>query len=214
MHANPETKRFADQVWRLGSGQESSEGPTLGLGQQLQTNTTLHNPSGYIVADPSGSIIFATTRALRWLTEYFGNSHHTSLPAVLRDWLKGRSLELFNANDLGVPLKGLSFRRGSKRLTVESLSAMQSPDYRLVLSEADDGLDAKPLEGLGITKREAEVLLWVSQGKRNAEIAVILDVKPKTITKHLERVFEKLGVETRTSAANVALDLLQHKTPR
>ena len=91
---------------------------------------------------------------------------------------------------------------------------MQSPDYRLVLSEADDGLDARPLEGLGITKREAEVLLWVSQGKRNAEIAVILDVKPKTITKHLERVFEKLGVETRTRAANVALDLLQHKTPR
>jgi hypothetical protein len=156
-------------------GRRSDWGSNYRASQKLASpNTTLHNPSGYIVADSSGSIIFATTKAIRWLTEYFGNSHHTSLPAVLRDWLKGRSLKLFNANDLGVPLKGLSFRRGSKRLTVESLSAMQSPDYRLVLSEADDGLDAKPLEGLGITKREAEVLLWVSQANATRKSRLFL----------------------------------------
>jgi hypothetical protein len=51
--------------------------------------------TGYIVADPNGSILFSTTKAIRWLTEYFGNSHNTSLPAVLRDWLKDRSLKLF-----------------------------------------------------------------------------------------------------------------------
>jgi DNA-binding CsgD family transcriptional regulator len=62
---------------------------------------------------------------------------------------------------------------------------------------------------LGLTKREAEVLLWVSQGKTNPEIATILEIKPKTITKHLERVFQKLGVETRTSAANVAREILR-----
>jgi DNA-binding CsgD family transcriptional regulator len=52
------------------------------------------------------------------------------------------------------------------------------------------------------------VLLWVSQGKTNPEIATILGAKPKTITKHLERVFLKLGVETRTSAANVAREVM------
>jgi DNA-binding CsgD family transcriptional regulator len=166
------------------------------------------NDTGYIVTDPNGSILFATTKAIRWLTEYFGNSHNTSLPAVLRDWLKDRSLKLFNANNLGDPLKEFSIRSGSKRLNVRSLSATQSQDHRLVLGETDDRLDAIPLEALGITKREAEVLLWVSQGKRNAEIGVILDVKPKTITKHLERVFEKLGVETRTAAANIAAEVL------
>jgi DNA-binding CsgD family transcriptional regulator len=123
-------------------------------------------------------------------------------------------LKLFDAGKLGDPFKPLSFRRGSKRLTVESLSAIQSPDYRLVLSETDEVLDARPLAALGITEREAEVLLWVSEGKRNAEIATILGVKTKTITKHLERIFQKLSVETRTSTANVALEMLQRRTPR
>jgi DNA-binding CsgD family transcriptional regulator len=167
---------------------------------------------GYVVADRRGRILFATTKAIGWLEEYFGQNHNTSLPGILRDWLQNRSLKLFNTDNLGDPLKQLSFRFGSKRLTVESLSPIQGPDHRLVLSEVDDGLDAKPLEVLGITKREAEVLLWVSQGKRNAEIAIILGVKAKTITKHLERVFEKLGVETRTSAANIALDCLRRST--
>jgi DNA-binding CsgD family transcriptional regulator len=151
---------------------------------------------------------------VRQTTRYFGQTHNTSLPVVLRDWLKDRSLKLFDAGKLGDPLKPLSFRRGSKRLTVESLSAIQSPDYRLVLSETDEVLDARPLAALGITEREAEVLLWVSEGKRNAEIATILGVKTKTITKHLERIFQKLSVETRTSAANVALEMLQRRTPR
>lgn len=78
-----------------------------------------------------------------------------------------------------------------------------------VLGENNEGPDAVPLERLGLTKREAEVLLWVSEGKRNPEIATILGISAKTITKHLERVFPKLGVETRTSAANVAREILR-----
>jgi DNA-binding CsgD family transcriptional regulator len=128
---------------------------------------------------------------VRQTTRYFGQTHNTSLPAVLRDWLKDRSLKLLDAGKLGDPLKPLSFRRGSKRLTVESLSAIQSPDYRLVLSETDEVLDARPLAALGITEREAEVLLWVSEGKRNAEIATILGVKTKTITKHPREYFRR-----------------------
>ena len=68
--------------------------------------------------------------------------------------------------------------------------------------------EATALQRLGLTKREAEVLFWVSEGKRNPEIATILGIRAKTITKHLERVFSKLSVETRTSAANVAREVL------
>jgi DNA-binding CsgD family transcriptional regulator len=96
-------------------------------------------------------------------------------------------------------------RSGSKRLIVRSLSPIRTSDHRLVLTEKNEELDAVPFETLGLTKREAEVLLWVSQGKRNAEIATILGIRAKRISKHLERVFAKLGVETRTNAANVAL---------
>jgi len=53
----------------------------------------------------------------------------------------------------------------------------------------------------GLTRREAEVLAWVAEGKRNEETGVILGARPKTVGKHLERIFMKLGVETRTAAA-------------
>ena len=59
-----------------------------------------------------------------------------------------------------------------------------------------------------MTAREAEVLLWIAGGKSNREIAIILDLSPRTVNKHLEPVFEKLGVENRTSAAALAIRTL------
>jgi DNA-binding NarL/FixJ family response regulator len=61
---------------------------------------------------------------------------------------------------------------------------------------------------LGLTPREAEVLLWVAQGKTNPEIATITGVQLTTVKKHLESVFLKTGVENRTSAAALALEKL------
>lgn len=60
-----------------------------------------------------------------------------------------------------------------------------------------------------LTEREAEVLLWVGNGKANREIAIILAMSPRTVNKHLEQIFRKLGVENRTSAAALALRQLQ-----
>lgn len=57
----------------------------------------------------------------------------------------------------------------------------------------------------GLTLREAEVLLWVSYGKPNRVISEILTISPRTVNKHLEQVFEKLGVETRAAAAAFAV---------
>ena len=59
---------------------------------------------------------------------------------------------------------------------------------------------------LKLTPREAEVLFWISQGKSNHDIGVILGAKTGTICKHVERILSKLNVENRTSAAVVALD--------
>jgi DNA-binding NarL/FixJ family response regulator len=61
---------------------------------------------------------------------------------------------------------------------------------------------------LGLTPREAEVLFWVAQGKTNPEIAVITSVQLTTVKKHLESIFQKTGVENRTSAAALALEKL------
>jgi DNA-binding NarL/FixJ family response regulator len=67
---------------------------------------------------------------------------------------------------------------------------------------------AKPLESLGLTPREAEVLLWVAQGKSNADIATILGCAGNTVKVHLARIFEKLGFENRNAATVRALELL------
>lgn len=65
-----------------------------------------------------------------------------------------------------------------------------------------------PLETLGLTPREAEVLLWVTQGKSNSEIASILGAAENTIKKHLQNIFEKMGVDTRNAASLRALEVL------
>ncbi|WP_162894830.1 helix-turn-helix transcriptional regulator [Rhizobium terrae] len=61
------------------------------------------------------------------------------------------------------------------------------------------------VKAFGLTLREAEVLLWVSHGKSNKEIADILDMSPRTVSKHMEQIFNKLAVEKRTSAATLAV---------
>jgi DNA-binding NarL/FixJ family response regulator len=67
---------------------------------------------------------------------------------------------------------------------------------------------AEPLLSLGLTPRVAEVLLWVAQGKTNADIATILNISESTVKKHLLDIFEKLGVETRSAATLRALEVL------
>ena len=64
------------------------------------------------------------------------------------------------------------------------------------------------LLALGVTRREAEVLWWISQGKTNREIAIILELSPLTAKIHVERILAKLGCETRTAAARTALEAL------
>jgi DNA-binding NarL/FixJ family response regulator len=66
----------------------------------------------------------------------------------------------------------------------------------------------KPLESLGLTPREAQVLLWVAQGKSNADIATILGMSEGTAKKHLEHIFEKLGIESRNAATLRAIEVL------
>ncbi|MFO1449671.1 MAG: LuxR C-terminal-related transcriptional regulator [Opitutaceae bacterium] len=66
-----------------------------------------------------------------------------------------------------------------------------------------------PLEqGLGLTAREAEVLMWVAQGKTNPEVGEVLGIRPYTVRTHLERIFAKLGVETRHAAGLKAIQVL------
>jgi len=87
------------------------------------------------------------------------------------------------------------------------LSIRLIPDSRddlLVLEEENTKVNYGPLQQLELTPREAEALHWLAEGKTNKDIGAILRASPRTMGKHLERVFSKLGVETRTAAAGRA----------
>ena len=93
---------------------------------------------------------------------------------------------------------------------VEFLTLVDEREYLLRLQEVQ-----KPSEATGalrtrfsLTGRESDVLLWIANGKTNREIGQILEMSPRTVNKHLEQVFRKLGVENRTSAAAAAIKCL------
>ena len=89
------------------------------------------------------------------------------------------------------------------------MSARSGPTNLLRLIEGDLGSDQTVLrKKLSVTEREAEVLLWIARGKSNRDIAEILSLSPRTVNKHLEQIYAKLGVENRTSAAALAVRTL------
>lgn len=71
-----------------------------------------------------------------------------------------------------------------------------------------DFSSAAPLEKLGLTPKEAEVLLWVAQGKSNADTGSILEISEHTVRKHMEHIFAKLGIESRGAATLLAVEAL------
>ena len=98
---------------------------------------------------------------------------------------------------------------GSRRVECTMLSPIGADELLFRLSEeAAEAYEARLRSALGLTSREADVLLWLSRGKTNREIGQILDISPRTVNKHLEQVFVKLGVENRASAAARAVRLL------
>jgi DNA-binding CsgD family transcriptional regulator len=161
-----------------------------------------------IVANGEGRILSATPLADLWLATYFDGFSVGHLPATILFWLKKRNRHLLNYDELANPLGSLVCGNNGRRLRIHAESEPQASLHRLILSEEPTKLSAQPLRSLGLTRRESEVLLWMSQGKSNGDIGKILGMKERTVCKHSERVFSKLCVENRTSAANIALGKL------
>ncbi|RYG57742.1 MAG: LuxR family transcriptional regulator, partial [Alphaproteobacteria bacterium] len=73
----------------------------------------------------------------------------------------------------------------------------------------EEGQEDNLRQHFGLTQRESEVLLWIARGKSNRDIGEILGLSPRTVNKHLEQVYSKLGVENRASAAIKAIQAMQ-----
>jgi DNA-binding CsgD family transcriptional regulator len=179
-------------------------------------------PQAAIFCGPDGHVQFATALARHYLDEYLaaGTSLDHCLPAELLDWVKDQNAQL-KATDAPPVRTPLVLIKGNKRLMIRLLSgegtqfgALLGPNARanllLLEEEEDPTLNLPALGQPGLSPREREVLSWLAQGKTNREIAAILGSKIGTVRKHLEHVFQKLGVETRTAAA-VAFQSLSRK---
>lgn len=93
---------------------------------------------------------------------------------------------------------------------IEFLASVSAQEHllRLVDNPRSDDACERLRDHFGLTGREADVMLWIANGKTNREIGQILDMSPRTVNKHLEQVFRKLGVENRTAAAAAAIRCL------
>jgi DNA-binding CsgD family transcriptional regulator len=154
---------------------------------------------GVVVLGRGGRVHAMTHGARRWLLEYWGRPARRAdrLPPPVREWVRRDRARA----SLAEPRAPMVAERDGKRLTLRLVSDL------LLLEEQRTVPDAAALAALGLTRREPEVLAWVAEGKSNGEIGWILGLSGRTVGKHLERVYAKLGVESRTAAARAALSV-------
>jgi DNA-binding response OmpR family regulator len=152
-----------------------------------------------------GRIVWQTPLARGLLNAYFANPE-TVAPEELLNWVA--TAQRARADGRDAP--ALLIAEGNKRLLASFHDQTGDDEWMLVLREDNDASAVESLiAAFRLTQREAEVLYWVVQGKTSNDIGDILGNSPRTVNKHLEHVFEKLGVETRTAAANLAMSRMR-----
>lgn len=164
--------------------------------------TALDNSGQFLFsANSSGTINWATPQAFDLINEHAPDDQwkHNEFKTELAHWFtKSPQIK-----------QRLKFEKLDKPLSVEFVEVRGTDDFLLKLINMVEIPDEEILQNhFSLTQREAEVLCWIAQGKTNREIGQILDISPRTVNKHLEQVFDKVGVENRTTAASVAIRLI------
>lgn len=150
----------------------------------------------------AGRVLWATPEAQTLLDQYQQQAHSAAVDFSnqIRSWLPNGRV----GHDLALPLA-----RQNLVLTVHYSKQNDEDQFLLKIQPPNVEIDPSILEdSLAITSRESEVLLWIAHGKTNREIADILKMSPRTVNKHLEQMYPKIGASNRTSAASVAIQTL------
>jgi len=157
-----------------------------------------------------GKIMWATPQAQKLLSDTLGpdSDDDVVLPQPIPQWLdqarKGKA---------GSKAAIMTALPGNEQLRLQYMGRLGSNEFLLRLAK-DSGTEtpAEFSSELGLTTREGEVLSWLSKGKTNRDIAQILGLSPRTVDKHLEQIYSKLGVENRTAAAAIAVNAKHRKS--
>ena len=171
--------------------------------------------------EQDGKLIWQTPLARELLMRYYGTSAPQTPEPVL-NWLRRHVLDAQRQ----IEPPRLSVELGPRRLTFrlhqqtgdgegDDAAAGGAGDWLIVMREiSEDAVVGAMSLSFKLTAREAEVLYWVVKGKINRDIGDILGASPATVKKHLERIYAKLGVETRTAAAGMAMNRVTQLHPQ
>jgi len=167
----------------------------------LRSRLALDEAGRHLVAlDPRGALVWCTPKAQKLLAQV--DPAWSLDSGQLPEPLKAPAQQL-----LDEPARlGGSMRVPGLDIELTRLESERPHETLIRITEIREGAAVAVLQKQnGLTPREAEVLLWVSYGKSNRMISEILGISPRTVNKHLEQVFKKLGVETRAAAAALAV---------
>lgn len=159
-----------------------------------------------IAVGSGGTVAFSSAGALDLVASYVPQWRRPDvLPEILLDWRsRERRRGLAPSHDLVID-------GPEGRLLARLLPSAEPAGHDVVLlDEHRIGAGLLALAGLGVSPRQAEVLLQVARGRTNAEVARALHLSPRTVQKHLENIYDRLGVRSRTAAAARAVSAIDH----
>jgi len=164
----------------------------------------------YLLAvNDAGKIMWATPQAQKLLADTLAVDADDDfvLPDPMPQWL-----DQARKSKAGSKAAAMAAFPGNEQLRLQYMGKLGPNEFLLRLAK-DSGAEtpAEFSSELGLTTREGEVLQWLSKGKTNRDIAQILGLSPRTVDKHLEQIYSKLGVENRTAAAAIAVNAKNRK---
>ncbi|MCP1837240.1 DNA-binding NarL/FixJ family response regulator [Bradyrhizobium sp. USDA 4524] len=164
----------------------------------------------YLLAvNNAGALLWATPQAQRLLSDTLADAaDNFVLPDPMPQWL-----EQAQKGKTGSKTATMASFPGNEQLRLQYMGKLGPNEFLLRLAKDTSGdMPAEFSSELGLTTREGEVLSWLSKGKTNRDIAQILGLSPRTVDKHLEQIYAKLGVENRTAAAAIAVNARHRKS--
>ncbi|PAY05836.1 DNA-binding response regulator [Bradyrhizobium sp. UFLA03-84] len=164
----------------------------------------------YLLAvNRSGALLWATPQAQKLLSDTLADAADDFvLPDPMPQWL-----EQAQKGMAGKKTATVASFPGNEQLRLQYMGKLGPNEFLLRLAKDTSGdMPAEFSSELGLTTREGEVLSWLSKGKTNRDIAQILGLSPRTVDKHLEQIYAKLGVENRTAAAAIAVNARHRKS--
>lgn len=180
------------------------------LARQTRNALDAFGYASITVRPSDGRLMWQTPLARELLKTYYGTSAPET-PAAILQWLRRHLHEA----ERQIEPPRLSAEMGARRLTIRLHQQTGDDDWLIVMREVSDASIIESMSlAFKLTAREAEVLYWVVKGKINRDIADIVGASPATVKKHLERIFAKLGVETRTAAAGMVMNRIRQLHPQ